>query len=202
MSNLSGTNTGDQSISRTGTTVTLSNSGGTFTDSVNTYTAGSNITISASNVISATDTDTQLDSMGIANLGFITKDTDTQLDSTDIAGLGFITVDTDTQLDSTGVASLGFVAGAHTVDTDTQLDSTDIATMGFITSAGSGSTDKFYLGQDTLGGIVYYIYKDATGTQHGLIVNKNESSPRNEHIDILEHCINKYVHLHKLYGTI
>lgn len=176
LSNLSGTNTGDQSISRTGTTVTLSNSGGTFTDSVNTYTAGSNITISASNVISATDTDTQLDSMGIANLGFITKDTDTQLDSTDIAGLGFITVDTDTQLDSTGVASLGFVAGAHTVDTDTQLDSTDIATMGFITSAGSGSTDKFYLGQDTLGGIVYYIYKDATGTQHGLIVNKNEST--------------------------
>ncbi len=36
--------------------------------------------------------------------------------------------------------------------------------------------DQFYLGQDTLGGIVYYIYKDATGTQHGLIVNKNEST--------------------------
>ena len=64
----------------------------------------------------------------------------------------------------------------HTVDTDTQLDSTDIATMGFITSAGSGSNDKFYLGQDTLGGIVYYLYKDATGTQHGLIVNKTEST--------------------------
>jgi len=52
LSNTSGTNTGDQSISRTGTTVTLTN-GGTFTDSVNTYTAGTNITISASNVISA-----------------------------------------------------------------------------------------------------------------------------------------------------
>jgi hypothetical protein len=39
-----------------------------------------------------------------------------------------------------------------------------------------GATDKFYLGQDTLGGIVYYIYKDATGTQHGLIVNKTEST--------------------------
>jgi hypothetical protein len=82
-----------QTISRTGTTVTLSNSGGTFTDSVNTYTAGANITI-ASNVISAT----------------------------------------------------------------------------------TGNSDKFYLGQDTLGGIVYYIYKDASGTQHGLIVNKTESS--------------------------
>ena len=41
-----------QTISKTGTTVTLTN-GGTFTDSVNTYTAGTNITISASNVISA-----------------------------------------------------------------------------------------------------------------------------------------------------
>jgi len=39
----------------------------------------------------------------------------------------------------------------------------------------SGSTDKFHLGQDTLGGIVYSIYKDASGTQHGLIVNKSES---------------------------
>jgi len=42
-----------QSISRTGTTVTLTN-GGTFTDSVNTYTAGTGIDISASNVISTT----------------------------------------------------------------------------------------------------------------------------------------------------
>ncbi len=41
---------------------------------------------------------------------------------------------------------------------------------------GNNSTDNFYLGQDTLGGIVYYIYKDAIGTQHGLIVNKNEST--------------------------
>jgi hypothetical protein len=36
-------------------------------------------------------------------------------------------------------------------------------------------TGGFYLGQDTLGGIVYYIYKDSTGAQHGLIVNKTES---------------------------
>jgi hypothetical protein len=38
------------------------------------------------------------------------------------------------------------------------------------------NTDKFYLGQDTLGGIVYSIYKDANGQQHGIIVNKNEST--------------------------
>lgn len=38
------------------------------------------------------------------------------------------------------------------------------------------SVDKFYLGQDTLGGIVYYIYKNATGIQHGLIVSKTETT--------------------------
>ena len=35
--------------------------------------------------------------------------------------------------------------------------------------------DPFYLGQDTLGGIVYYIYKGNNGQQHGLIVAKTES---------------------------
>ena len=52
------------------------------------------------------------------------------------------------------------ISGGNTITFDTTFD----------------TTDKFYLGQDTLGGIVYYIYKDATGTQHGLIVNKNEST--------------------------
>jgi hypothetical protein len=43
-----------QTISRTGTTVTLSNGGGKFTDSVNTYTAGTGIDIN-NNVISTSD---------------------------------------------------------------------------------------------------------------------------------------------------
>ena len=75
------------------------------------------------------------------------------LDSTDIAGLGFITEDTDTQLDSTDIVNLGFVAGGN-----------------------SSSSNPFFLGQDTLGGIVYYIYIGADGQQHGLIVNRNEST--------------------------
>jgi hypothetical protein len=44
-----------------------------------------------------------------------------------------------------------------------------------ISAAGVGSTNEFYLGQDTLGGIVFYIYLDQNGFQRGLIVNKNES---------------------------
>ena len=38
------------------------------------------------------------------------------------------------------------------------------------------ASGPFYLGQDTLGGIVYFIFKDAAGIQHGLIVNKGEDS--------------------------
>ena len=57
-----------------------------------------------------------------------TIDTDTQLDSIGIAALGYVagdhTIDTDTQLDSTGIAALGYVAGAHT-------NATDIENMGW-----------------------------------------------------------------------
>lgn len=63
------------------------------------------------------DTDTQIDSLGISNYGFV-------------AGAHTI----DTQIDSTGIAGLGYVAGAHTIDTDTQIDSTGIASFGFITT--------------------------------------------------------------------
>jgi hypothetical protein len=43
-------------------------------------------------------------------------------------------------------------------------------------SVTGGSSNDFYLGQDTLGGIVFYIYIGSDGNQHGLIVNKNEST--------------------------
>jgi len=45
-----------------------------------------------------------------------------------------------------------------------------------VNAIGGGSSNDFYLGQDTLGGIVFYIYLDQNGNQHGLIVNKNESA--------------------------
>ena len=101
---------------------------------------------SVANSITASDT---------ANWNNHTIDTDTQLDSTGVAALGYVagahTVDTDTQLDSTGVASLGFVAGAHTIDTDTQLDSTDIANLGYV--AGTISETDPVFGSSVAGGI-------------------------------------------------
>jgi hypothetical protein len=84
------------------------------------------------------DTDTQIDSAGIASLGYVAgpHTVDTQLDSTGVALLGYVagphTIDTDTQLDSTGVALLGYVAGPHTIDTDTQIDSAGIASLGYV----------------------------------------------------------------------
>jgi hypothetical protein len=45
-----------------------------------------------------------------------------------------------------------------------------------ISAVGGGSPNNFYLGQDTLGGIVFYIYLDQNGDQHGLILNKTEST--------------------------
>ena len=42
--------------------------------------------------------------------------------------------------------------------------------------SGGGASNDFYLGQDTLGGIVFYIYIGNDGNQHGLIVNKYEST--------------------------
>jgi len=100
------------------------------------------------------DTDTQLDSAGVAALGFVAgpHTVDTQIDSAGIAALGFVTTSgtsldsagvaalgfvagphtIDTQIDSTGIAGLGYVAGPHTIDTDTQLDSTGVTALGFV----------------------------------------------------------------------
>ena len=48
------------------------------------------------------------------------------------------------------------------------ITNTDISNWNLLT------TDNFYLGQDTLGGIVFHITKDRNGVQHGLIVNYAE----------------------------
>ncbi len=45
-----------------------------------------------------------------------------------------------------------------------------------ISVTGGSYSNDFYLGQDTLGGIVFHIYRDQNGNQRGLIVNKNEST--------------------------
>jgi hypothetical protein len=67
----------------------------------------------------------------------------------------------------------------YTITGTSQLMSVPYAlhakTADSITGTG-GSSNDFYLGQDTLGGIVYYIYIGSDNQQHGLIVNKTEST--------------------------
>lgn len=50
-----------------------------------------------------------------------------------------------------------------------------ISATGGGSGGGSLPTD-FYLGQDTLGGIVFYIYRDGNGAQRGFIVSATEGS--------------------------
>ena len=58
---------------------------------------------------------------------------------------------------------------------DQLVAGTNISIVGdTISATGGGSSNDFYLGQDTLGGIVFYIYLDANGDQRGLIVNKSD----------------------------
>ena len=64
----------------------------------------------------------------------------------------------------------------YTITGTSQLLSVPYALHSKTAESVTGSSYDFYIGQDTLGGIVFYIYFDQNGDQHGLIVNKNESS--------------------------
>lgn len=59
---------------------------------------------------------------------------------------------------------------------DQLVAGTNITIVGNTISATGGSSNDFYLGQDTLGGIVFYIYLDVNGVQRGLIVSKTETT--------------------------
>jgi len=101
--------------------------------------------------------DTQIDSTGIAALGYVagphTIDTDTQIDSAGIAALGYAAGphSVDTQIDSTGIAALGYVAGPHTIDTDTQIDSAGIAAFGYVAGPHTVDTQLDSIGIAALG---------------------------------------------------
>ena len=75
---------------------------------------------------------------------------------------------------STSVAA--GITGSDTASWNNKQDAL-IAGAGIdITGNVVSSPGPFYLGLDTLGGIVYYIYIGGDGKQHGLIVSKTEST--------------------------
>ena len=80
-----------------------------------------------------------------------------------------------------GASVAGGITGTDTTNWNKKQDrlvaGTNINLVGnTISATGGDSSNDFYLGQDTLGGIVAYIYIGSDGNQHGLIVNKNEST--------------------------
>lgn len=95
-------------------------------------------------------------------------------------GAGYITDYTETD-PVFGASVAGGITGTDTTNWNNKQDQlvagTNISIVGnTISATGEGSSNDFYLGQDTLGGIVVYIYIGSDGNQHGLIVNKNEST--------------------------
>lgn len=59
----------------------------------------------------------------------------------------------------------------YSITGTSQLLSVPFALYAKTSGSSTSSGDPFYIGQDTLGGIVFYIEKDQSGVQHGLIVS-------------------------------
>jgi hypothetical protein len=57
-----------------------------------------------------------------------------------------------------------------------------------ISATGGCYPVDFYLGQDTLGGIVYYIYISSDGKEHGLVVSKTESNAKWQNTTVLNNA--------------
>jgi hypothetical protein len=105
---------------------------------------------------------------------------ETHTPNTNINGLVSLEIGSGTTTDD--FSTIDWSAGPYFIKTETDPTGgttytiTGTSQLMSVPYALHAKTEKFYLGQDTLGGIVYYLYKDAIGSQQGLIVNKNEST--------------------------
>ena len=68
------------------------------------------------------------------------------------------------------------ITGTDTTNWNNKQDQLIAGTGIEITDNVISATGDFYLGQDTLGGIVYYIYIGNDGEEHGLIVSKTQGA--------------------------
>jgi len=113
---------------------------------------------------------------------------ETQTPMTNENGLVTIEIGAGTVL-SGAFASIDWANGPYYLQTDTdpeggtnytitgtnQLLSVPYALYAKMAETVRSSSNSFYLGQDTLGGIVFHVYQGPKGEQHGLIVSKTES---------------------------
>ena len=68
--------------------------------------------------------------------------------------------------------------GVITAGTNITITGSGTITSPYVVNSTSGTGGSHYLGEEFGGGIIYHLYKDAAGVQHGLIVNKNESTAK------------------------
>jgi len=102
---------------------------------------------------------------------------------------GLMTLEIGTGISSDDFSSIEWENGPYFIKTESDLTGGEVYTITSISELISVpyalyaktaenlvcNSNDFYLGQDTLGGIVYYLRKDSLGIQHGLIVSKIES---------------------------
>jgi len=112
---------------------------------------------------------------------------ETQTPSTNANGLVSLEIGTGTIVTGT-FAGINWATGPYFIKTETDPTGGTAYTIAgtnelmsvpyalFSANGTPGGVGPFHLGKDTLGGIVYYIYIGADNLQHGLIVNKTEST--------------------------
>lgn len=114
---------------------------------------------------------------------------ETQTSSTNANGLVSLEIGTGTPVTGT-FSGINWATGPYFIKTETDptggtaytiAGTRELMSVPYALFSANGATGTavgvgpFYLGQDTLGGIVYYIYIGSDIQQHGLIVNKNET---------------------------
>jgi hypothetical protein len=88
-------------------------------------------------------------------------------------------LDSYTEIDPIfGVSVASGITGTDTTNWNNKQDQLTAGTGISIVENTISAKADFYLGQDTLGGIVFYIYLDQNGDQRGLIVSKTQTNAK------------------------
>jgi hypothetical protein len=152
------------------------------TDAQNLTLNGTTLEISGGNNadLSSLQDGTGTDDQNIANLGLVSTTLTVGIEngtsqSVDLAGLqdGYEANTDNQQISRTGLTVTLTNGGTYQDSINTYTAGTGIDITNNVVKT---IKPKFYLGQDTLGGIVYHIYLGANGEQHGLIVSKTEAT--------------------------
>ena len=208
LSNLSGTNTGDQDLSGLATTTSITTSLNLKVDketgkglSTNDYTNADATKVSN---LSGTNTGDQ-DLSGLATTTSVTNALNLKVDKEVGKGLSTNDYTTAEQIKLAGIATgaqvnvkpdwtaasgnVAEILNKPTIPTAADGSETKVSAGTSVTVTGAGTvaspyvinstasgSGTHYLGEEYLGGIIFNLYTTSDGTQHGLIVSKTETT--------------------------